>query len=188
MIFCITFCSIFKWMLLKWIKRARGPIGTIKTILHYGNNAITSKLKQFRINWRMCCNYGVSLALRVYGLSFQLIWVSWVTLEVIYFHSASLSLVKQAKHYPTCHLNLPWEYLGYTKTLRQGKSTLQTDRKRKNSVINFSICIAVWIHTHTHLFLDTAYDKPSNRINETRRHKPPSTGFSTALILVSYLL
>lgn len=186
MIFWITSCSIFKRTLLKWIKRARGPIATIKTILCYGNNAIMLKFKQFRINWRMCCNYRVSLALQVYDLSFQLIWVSWVTLEVIYFHSASLSLVKEAKHSPTCHSNLPWKYLGYTKTLRQRKSALQTDSKRKNSVINFSLCIAVW--THTHLFLDTAYDKSSNRITETKRHKSPSTSFSTALILDSYLL
>lgn len=162
MILCITFCSIFKWTLLKWIKRARGPIGIIKTILCCGNNAIMSKLKQFRINWRMCCNHRVSLALRVYGLSFQLIWVSWVTLEVIYFHSASLSLVRQAKHSPTCHLNLLWEYLGCTKTLRQRKSLNTPDSKRNNSVINFSVCIPVWTHTHTYFWIDTAYDKSSD--------------------------
>lgn len=148
MIFCATFCSVFKWTPLKWIKRARGPIGTIKTILCYEDNVIMSKLKQFRVNCRMLCNYSVNLALQVYGLNFKLIWASWVILEVIYFHGASLYCVKQAKQSPPCNTSLLWEYLGCTKTLRV------ITMERIPLSISLYIYIYICMNTHTHIFLD----------------------------------
>lgn len=83
-IFCATFSCIFKWIPLKWIKGARGPRGVIKTILCYEDNIMMSKLKQFRINRRIFCNYCKNLAFQVYGLNFYLVWDSWVMLEVIF--------------------------------------------------------------------------------------------------------
>lgn len=153
MIFCATFSSVFKWTPLKWIKRARRPIGTIKTILCYEDNVIVSKLKQFRINWRMLCNYSVNLALQVYGLNFHLIWASWEMLEVIYFHGASLYHVKKAKRSPPCNTSLL--YWDIQRHWEKGSHvTLQSGNVRKNPIVKLSVCIYVWLHTNTHIFPD----------------------------------